>query len=190
MSSSSTKPVAKESPLPSINRFITTHDEKTGKAIFHSALPEENPTQVIPSAVFRLGYTTKEFPAQLNDDKDVNTYKDFLNSPPGLVASGGTVLRVVDIQPNTTSPMHRTVSLDYGIIIEGEVDLVLDSGEVKHMKKGDIAVQRGTMHAWRNNHPTEWSRIVFVLQPCQPVVVAGQELKEDYADMEGVKPSE
>ncbi|KAF1962598.1 hypothetical protein CC80DRAFT_488017 [Byssothecium circinans] len=86
--------------------------------------------------------------------------------------------------------MHRTVSLDYGIVIQEELDLVLDSGEVRHMKPGDIAVQRGTMHAWRNNHPTEWSRIIFVLQPCEPVVVNGKELKENYADTEGVKPSE
>ncbi|CAI6303887.1 unnamed protein product [Periconia digitata] len=187
----SSTPETPECPLPSINRFITTHDESTGKAIFHNALPEQNPTEVLPNAaVFRLGYTTKDFPAQLNEDKDVNTYKEFLSSPPGLVASGGTVLRVVDAPPNSISPMHRTVSLDYGIVLEGEVDLVLDSGEVRHMKRGDIAVQRGTMHAWRNNSSTEWSRIVFVLQPCQPVVLAGQELKEDYADMQGVKASE
>ncbi|PVI04308.1 hypothetical protein DM02DRAFT_692741 [Periconia macrospinosa] len=188
--SSSEKPAGVQSPLRNINRFITTHDDSTGKAIFHNALPDENQIDSLPSAVFRLGYVTKEFPPQLNDDKDVNIYKDFLNSPPGLVASGGTVLRMVDVPPNSTSPMHRTVSLDYGIVLEGEFDLVLDSGEVRRMKRGDIAVQRGTMHAWRNPHPTEWGRLMFVLQPCQPVVVGGQELGEDYAGMQGVKPSE
>lgn len=46
--------------------------------------------------------------------------------------------------------MHRTTSLDYGIVLEGEVELILDSGERRAMKAGDIAVQRATMHAWRN----------------------------------------
>jgi len=46
--------------------------------------------------------------------------------------------------------MHRTVSLDYGIVLEGDVELVLDSGEKRAMKQGDVAIQRGTNHAWRN----------------------------------------
>jgi len=183
-------PPAQDSPLSSLNRFITTHNEETGQAIFSDALPEENPTNPLPGAVFRLGYTTKTFPAQLNNNADVDTYKSFLGSAPGLVNHGGTVLRIVDMHPNFTSPMHRTVSLDYGIVLEGVVDLVLDSGEVRTMKPGDMAIQRGTMHAWRNNHPTEWARLAFVLQPCEPVVVGGKELEEDYGDMEGVKKSE
>jgi quercetin dioxygenase-like cupin family protein len=184
------KPAAQESPLPSLNRFITTHDESTGKAVFSSALPEQNPTQIVPGAVFRQGYVTKKFPVQLNADEDLNTYQSFLKSPPGLVSNNGTVLRIVDCPPTSTSPMHRTVSLDYGIVLVGEVDLVLDSGEVRTMRPGDMAIQRGTMHAWVNNHSSEWARIAFVLQPCEPVEVGGKKLDEDYADMEGVKKSE
>ena len=48
--------------------------------------------------------------------------------------------------PGSTSPMHRTVSLDYGCVIEGEVECVLDSGEVKLLKRGDVCVQRGESH--------------------------------------------
>ncbi|KAJ4353956.1 uncharacterized protein N0V89_005688 [Didymosphaeria variabile] len=184
------QPVAQESPLPSLNRYITTHDDSTGKAIFSSAVPEQNPTQIIPGAVFRQGYVTKKFPAQLNGDEDLDAYRSFLKSPPGIVNQSGTVLRIVDMHPAFTSPMHRTVSLDYGIVLEGEVDLVLDSGEVRTMKRGDMAIQRGTMHAWRNNHPTEWARVAFILQPSEPVEVGGKKLGEDYGDMEGVKKSE
>lgn len=183
------QPAPKESPLPSVNRHITTHDESTGKAIFSNAVPQQNPTQIVPSAVFRQGYVTKKFPVQMNGDEDLDIYKSFLQYPPGLVSPSGTVLRIVDMHPGCDSPMHRTVSLDYGIVIEGEVDLVLDSGEVRTMKRGDIAIQRGTMHAWRNNHPTEWARLAFVLQPCEPVEVGGNKLVEDYGDMEGVKES-
>lgn len=183
-------PDPKESPLSSLNRHITTHDPSTGKAIFSSDLPAQNPAQPLPGCVFRQGYVTRGFPVQLNEDQDLNTYKSFLDAAPGLVQQSGTVLRIVDCHPNFTSPMHRTVSLDYGIVLEGEVDLVLDSGEVRTMKRGDMAIQRGTMHAWRNNHPTEWARIAFVLQPCEPVVLDGKKLGEDYGDMEGVKKSE
>jgi len=85
--------------------------------------------------------------------------------------------------------MHRTVSLDYGVVLIGEVELVLDSGEVRLMKPGDICVQRGTMHAWRNTSKTEWARMLYVLQPSLPVSVGGTELVEDYGNMAGVPSS-
>ena len=75
--------------------------------------------------------------------------------------------------------MHRTQSLDYGIILEGSVDMLLDSGERQSMKRGDVAVQRATMHQWINTSETEWARIMFVLQDCRPLTVAGKSLGED-----------
>jgi quercetin dioxygenase-like cupin family protein len=51
--------------------------------------------------------------------------------------------------PGLISPMHRTTSLDYGVLLEGEIELILDSGEKKLMKRGDVSIQRGTMHLWR-----------------------------------------
>lgn len=176
-------------PLPPLKRFITTHDPTTKKAIFSSDLPEDNKFDAIPGAAFALGYVTKGFPVDLNDSADIKTYTPFLTSPPGLVASGGTVLRFVDVGPGHLSPMHRTVSLDYGVVIEGEVELVLDSGETRRLKRGDVAVQRGTMHAWRNVSETEWARMMYVLQECRPVEVGGEVLKEDYGSMKGVPKS-
>ena len=85
--------------------------------------------------------------------------------------------------------MHRTVSLDYGIVLAGDIELVLDSGETRRMAVGDVAIQRGTMHAWKNVG-SGWARMIYVLQPCKPVTTAdGKTLKEDYADMEGVRAS-
>lgn len=60
--------------------------------------------------------------------------------------------------------MHRTQSLDYGVVIEGEVEMVLDDGVSTVMGRGDVAVQRGTSHGWRNVSKTEWARMFFVLQ--------------------------
>jgi quercetin dioxygenase-like cupin family protein len=59
--------------------------------------------------------------------------------------------------------MHRTVSLDYGVVMEGEAELVLDSGETQIMKKGDICVQRGTTHAWKNTSDSDWARMLVYL---------------------------
>lgn len=75
--------------------------------------------------------------------------------------------------------MHRTQSLDYGVVIEGEVEMVLDNGVTTVMKRGDVAVQRGTNHGWRNCSKSEWARMFFVLQECEKVVVGGAELGED-----------
>src|SRR5215813_12386400 len=70
------------------------------------------------------------------------------------VGSGqGTVIRITEFAPGAPKFMHRTETLDYALLLSGECDLELDSGEVVHMKPGDLAVQRGTMHAWVNNGP-------------------------------------
>ena len=86
--------------------------------------------------------------------------------------------------------MHRTVSLDYGVVLEGEVELVLDSGETRIMKRGDVAIQRGTNHAWRNTSSTQWARMMYVLQESKPVQLGEKALGEDYGEgMDGVPSS-
>lgn len=177
--------------LPVPNRFVTTHDSD-GKAVFSSAIPENCRMDPLPGgdAVFALGYTTKGFPVEINNDADIQTYQQYLQEAPGLTLSDGTVLRYVDMRPGQLSPMHRTVSLDYGVVLEGEVELVLDSGETRLLKRGDVAVQRGTNHAWRNTSTTEWSRMLFVLQPSKPLTVGDRQMGEDLADMQGVRASD
>jgi hypothetical protein len=86
--------------------------------------------------------------------------------------------------------MHRTVSLDYGIVLEREIELVLDSGETRLMCRRDVAIKRGTMHAWRNTSATEWARMVYVLQESVPIVLGDKQLGEDYGTMVGVPPSQ
>lgn len=178
-------PQHKANDLPKVKRFITDHNA-AGQAVFSSSLTEELPrTTIYNGASFGLGYATTRTPATLTDGADVAAYTDLLQSPPGIVVPGGTVARYVDTPPGSTSPMHRTVSLDYGVVLEGEIDLILDSGETRRLRRGDLAVQRATIHAWRNPSPTEWSRMLYFLQECEPVVVAGRALGEDYGDMAG-----
>ncbi len=178
--------------LPHPNRFITTHNED-GKAIIDTTLPAEAPFYSIGGpgdALFAQCYVTSTFPVNITEGADTTAYSNFLASPPGLTVSGGTVLRYVDMPPGALSPMHRTVSLDYGVVLEGAVELVLDSGETREMRRGDICVQRATMHAWRNLSQTEWARMLYILQPVTKVVAGGKEVGEDYGDMVGVKKSE
>lgn len=175
--------------LPKINRFITSHDDK-GAAIFSNTIPEPLPWHELPDgARFALGYATNKTPVELSNGTDLNAYENYLQNPPGIMIHGGSVLRIVDMKPGAVSPMHRTVSLDYGVVLEGQVELVLDSGEVRIMNRGDTSVQRGTNHAWRNTSKTEWARMLYVLQEAAPVLVNGKPLGEDYGGMPGVKPS-
>jgi uncharacterized cupin superfamily protein len=59
--------------------------------------------------------------------------------------------------------MHRTESIDYGIVVFGEITLILDDGSETHLKAGDVVVQRGTDHAWENRSPTQPARMAFIL---------------------------
>ncbi|KIW97742.1 uncharacterized protein Z519_01326 [Cladophialophora bantiana CBS 173.52] len=134
---------------------------------------------MLPAKQFLL-YTTSEFPSDLNDDKDIKLHEEMKASGKlNIVQPHGTVIRIVNFGPHNTALMHRTQSLDYGVVLEGSIIMELDDGSRTLMKKGDVAVKRGTMHAWKNSSKTEWARMLFVLQDCQPLLVGGQRFKED-----------
>ena len=175
--------------LPGPTAYLTGHN-KEGKAIVHAKNPVEWQTFDDGQLSMRVAYTTS-FPADLNSDADVSEHQKKMDSGKlGLVSSGGTVLRYVDFAPDYECMMHRTQSVDYGIVVEGQIESVLDSGEVQLMGRGDVMVQRATMHAWRNPSKTEWARMIFVLQDCQPLVVNGERFGEDLGrGTEGLPPS-
>jgi quercetin dioxygenase-like cupin family protein len=154
-----------------IRRVVTGH-AADGKAVFtDDALFE---TVVIPSgdAAMSTIWTTLNVPADLNDDTD-GAKRDA-----GTTLKGGSVIRIVDMLPNCSSPMHRSSSIDYGIILNGKIELELDNGFVKTIGQGGIIVQRGTIHKWRNPSATEICRIVFVLTEAKPYVFDGQALAD------------
>jgi quercetin dioxygenase-like cupin family protein len=169
--------MASRNTLPLINRYITTHSE-SGCSVLESTIPSPAIWRHIPEASFFLGYVTKSFPIDLKDDADLVTYTDAYGSPPKVTYPGGTVLRVMDLAPGKASPMHRTVSLDYCVVLEGVLELALDSGETQLMKRGDMCVQRATMHEYRNTSQTEWARMLMVYVDSTKPVVGGKELGE------------
>lgn len=78
------------------------------------------------------------------------------------------------------------MSVDYGVVIAGEMELQLDGGEKRILKPGDVVVQRGTMHAWRNANDKEWARMMFVmigLGEGGAVNVGGRMLMEEFLEV-------
>jgi quercetin dioxygenase-like cupin family protein len=154
-----------------IRRVVTGHDAN-GRA--NIAIDDRRVLVGVArgDAKFALIWTTPTVPADNNDDTDGAT------RPAGLTLHGGSVIRVVDLAPGEASPMHRSNSIDYGIVLSGTVELELEGGDTTLLGAGDIIVQRGTNHLWRNPSPTEWCRIVFVLIEASAVKVNGVELPE------------
>lgn len=147
-----------------VRRIVTGHDQQ-GRAIVSS--DAQFPVADIPSgdAAFCLVWTAPLLPVDNMDPTDGR------ERAAGLTLHGGSVIRIVDMHPGRASPMHRTHSLDYGIVLSGGLELELDDGSVTRLGPGDIVVQRGTMHLWRNPSASEACRIAFVLTEAHPVVV-------------------
>lgn len=145
-----------------VRRVVTGHDHE-GRAVFSSdELVEEG----------RLGtvvWSTGKLPADNLDPDDGK--RDV-----GITAPGGSVIRLMSLDPGLRSPMHRTQTIDYGVVLEGEIDLELDDGAVKTVRAGDVVVQRGTIHAWVNKG-TQPCRMAFILIAAEPLTVAGRTLE-------------
>jgi quercetin dioxygenase-like cupin family protein len=152
--------------LPVTHVFITAHDTN-GKPVFLSQPDhsEEVKLKRVGPAGFDVFYSTKSVPVDFTDNKDIKEHKE-QSKPLPIKIPNGSIIRMVDLAPGEQSPMHRTNSLDYGVVLEGEVVLILDDydhGPRRIMKRGDVSVQRATNHAWRNNSTTAWSRMLYVL---------------------------
>lgn len=178
------------SDLPPVTRHITGHNA-SGKAVVQSSsqvstkLKDHFKPGVKNDMGFNVVYATSQFPPDLNGDADIAAHERITQSGLlGLTNPNGVVLRAMDFPPGAPAALHRTQSLDYGIVLHGEVEMLMEEGEPLRMRPGDIAIQRSTTHGWRNASATEWARVIFVLQPCQPLNVNGTELKEDLGHLE------
>ncbi len=144
--------------MPPVPRRIVTGHGADGRSVILSDGPVPK-SHAIPDAVFHEVWSTGETPAPLRPDETADPTTRPLRTPPD---PGGTVIRIVDLQPHAASPMHRTESVDYGIVLQGELHLVLDDGSATRLQPGDVVVQRGTDHAWENRTDSV-ARIAFIL---------------------------
>jgi mannose-6-phosphate isomerase-like protein (cupin superfamily) len=165
-------------------RRVVTVINRDGKAVV--LFDGDNPHKIVRpnrSVVSRLLWTTDETPADISGTADRAAVNAAI-----APAAGGSIFRIVDVPP--TPPeietlahdhlqrqlgdhlpkrsrpprhplMHATRTVDYAIVMEGEIDMLLDDTEI-HLKAGDVLIQQGTNHAWVNRG-TEPCRIAFVL---------------------------
>lgn len=95
----------------------------------------------------------------------------------------GCVVRMIDFIPGAASNMHRALTLGVGTVCEGEVELTLGSGEKRIMRPGDVSINRGAMHQWRNTSSEKPARMLFIMLDIKPVIVNGKALEFDMGEL-------
>ena len=162
--------------MKAVRRIVTGHKDGKAVVLFDGPAPNQKLRQA-SGLVSTLVWVTDETPADISGSTD-KSLREIGVPPP----ESGTIFRVVDFPPEggprsreailkemgvadqgggRHAAMHRTRSVDYAIVIEGEIDMLLDDSEV-HLEAGDVLVQQGTNHAWVNRG-TQVCRVAFVL---------------------------
>ena len=137
-------------------RIVTGHDA-SGKSVVLSDAPTPK-TLDIGSAALHEIWITARTPAPIDAEEPEPTDRPVRTPPP----DNGVMVRFTEMAPGAESPMHRTETVDVGVVLEGETWLLLDDGSETRVGVGDAVVQRGTNHAWanRSDRPV---RMLFVL---------------------------
>jgi len=90
----------------------------------------------------------------------------------------GVIFCLTNIAPHFTVPMHRTLSIDYGVVLDGEIVLKLENGDEKTLRAGEFVIQGGANHQWINR-TDETCRTMFIMVGAEKVkLVDGTELEE------------
>jgi quercetin dioxygenase-like cupin family protein len=113
-------------------------------------------------------WSTGAFPADNGDERD-GAAREVATTD-----QNGTVFRIVEYAPGVAPRNHRTESIDYAVVLAGEIDMELE-GETVRLRAGDVLVQRGTVHNWVNRG-TAPCVIAFVLVAAKPVERNGRKL--------------
>src|SRR5215213_2522437 len=131
---------------PSIRRVITGHDSDHAAKVIRDE-PATNAKYPQPGLVSTMMWCTEGAPAKMpigEQPEDMGA-RILGTAPP----KNGTRFAVIDFPPGNEPHMHRTETIDYVIVIEGEIEMRMDESTVT-LKQGDVMVQRGTNHAWAN----------------------------------------
>ena len=150
-----------------VRRVITGHDAN-GRAVVKFDEVSKNITSNRPGATACVVWTTESFPVNNTGDADEGLREV------GTTLKNGTVFRVIEFAPGVAPRNHRTDSIDYAVVVSGEIDMELENSVV-HLKAGDVLVQRGTIHNWVNRGTTPCV-MAFVLIDAKPVEVDGKVL--------------
>src|SRR5262249_7004422 len=121
-----------------------------------------------PSHASCVVWSTGAFPADNGDERDGAAPEVATTDP------NGKGVRNVAYGPGVAPPNQRHQSIDYAVVLAGEIDMELE-GETVHLRAGDVLVQRGTVHNWVNRG-TGPCVIAFVLVAAKPVERNGRKL--------------
>ena len=144
-----------------VRRVITANDEQ-GKAIVAFDDVASNFRANRPGVSSVLIWTTDSHPPDVTNTEDLGA--TVVGRPP---QRGGTIFRIIEFQPGNASEMHVTQTIDYALVMSGELDMALGDGVEVHLQQGDVLVQRATVHDWinRGNEPCV---MAFVLIDAEP----------------------
>jgi len=151
-----------------LRRVVTGHDTN-GRAVVKIDEISKNLVSARPGSTACVVWTSESFPVDNTGNADEGLRKT------GTTLANGTVFRVVEFAPGVAPRVHRTDSIDYAVVVSGEIDMELDDSVV-HLKAGDVLVQRGTIHNWVNRG-TAACVIAFVLIDAKPVETGGKTLR-------------
>lgn len=153
-----------EAANPPVRRVVTGHDKNHVAKVLIDA-PATNAKRPSPGLVSTLIWTTDATPGKLPVGETIEDCGALIigTAPP----KNGSRFAVIDFPPDNHPHMHRTDTIDYVIVIEGEIDMDMDDSTVT-LKQGDVMVQRGTNHAWANRSGAR-ARVAFVLIDAEPL---------------------
>jgi quercetin dioxygenase-like cupin family protein len=148
--------------FPPVRRVVTGHDNNNvAKVLIDGPATNHKGTEGRST----LMWITDQNPADIAIGEQAEDLgARIVGTPP---PANGTRFCVIDFPPGNAAHMHRTETVDYVIVIEGEIDMDMDDSTVK-LKQGDIMVQRGTNHAWANRSKAR-ARVAFVLVDAKPL---------------------
>jgi len=151
-----------------VRRVVTGHDAR-GKAVVKIDEVCQHTFTGRPGAVGVNVWITEGFPASNDGDADAGTRQGV-----GTTIKNGTIFRMLEFSPGLAARNHRTDSIDYIVVLEGEIDMELDDTTV-HLRAGDTMVQRGTIHNWVNRG-TAPCRLAVILIDAKSVEAGGKVL--------------
>jgi quercetin dioxygenase-like cupin family protein len=157
-----------------VRRIVTGHDD-FGKGVVVS---DEKLTAVSRGLGPNISgceiWSTNSMPVDNSMEAEAPQRDGFVKKYNYVGNDQGTVVRIVEWTPGHAIFPHRTETLDYSIVLSGEIDVEFDSGQVVTMKPGDVIVMRGVTHTWKNRTTTRPAVTAFILIDAAPFVAGGE----------------
>ncbi|MFL2640217.1 MAG: cupin domain-containing protein [Dehalococcoidia bacterium] len=142
--------------VKNIRRVVTTNDQNGESKVWIDDVASTAKVSR-PGVTGTVVWTTDTMPPDITGSEDLGL-RD-VSRPP---VHQGTIFRVIEFEPGNTTDMHVTETIDYAIVLKGEIDMELEQGPPVHLEEGDIIVQRATLHDWVNTGE-ETCVIAFIL---------------------------